>query len=333
MKKLMPFCALLSVLACAFASPAQAAGANVFSYVSNTGTDTGNCITPATACGTITYALNNTANYGEIDCVNTGYYNMNEAITITQSVTIDCGAGVGTTLLGAEGGGSGNGVIIVNGTGIVVRLRNLAINREGYGIGGIDALNLAALYVENCVITNINNAEGVNYGPYVGIKFEPGSNAKLFVTNSIISNNGDSSSAGSGGIDIAPASGITAQVVIDHSNINGNFFGVVGDGRSGGVVHATVKDSVISGNAGNGITAVSAGSSVALLLDQTAVTANHIGLFASGSGAAILARNTSIFDNTTGLESVSGGKLLTAGTNTVIGNPTNGAFTGTAALQ
>src|SRR5579872_3987943 len=283
MKKLMPLCALLSVLAVVFANPAQYAGTNSLSYVSNTGTDIGSCSTPATACGTITYALAKTGSYGEIDCVNTGYYNPNGALIITQSVTIDCGGSVGTTLFGLGAGGLGNGIIIVNGTGIVVRLRNLTINRESYGIGGIDALNLAALYVENCVITNINNAGGVNLGPYVGIKFEPGSNAKLFVTNSIISDNGDSSSAGSGGIDIVPASGVTAQVMIDHSNINGNFFGVVGDGRSGGVVHATVKDSVVSGNSGNGITAISTGSSVALLPDQTAVTANHIGLFASGS--------------------------------------------------
>jgi hypothetical protein len=211
MSRLMLLCAWLAAMAFVVAaSPAHAAGVNIISYVSNTGNDTNNCSGPATACASFHGALAKTANDGEIDCVNTGDYAEGN-VNITQSVTVDCGGGVGATL----------GDVTVNGVGIVVRLRNLSLNEEGYGGFGIDAENMAALYVENCIITNVNSVNIPDDPPYLGIKFEPSANAQLFVANSVISNNGNSGSA-SGGIYIVPASGVTANVSIDRSQINGN---------------------------------------------------------------------------------------------------------------
>jgi hypothetical protein len=109
---------------------------NLISYVSNTGSDSNNCSSPATACVTFAHALTQTTNYGEIDCVNAGFY---FGATIAQSVTIDCAGGAGSTF----------GFITVNGPGIVVRLRNLSFNHAGFGLFGIDAVNMAALYIEN----------------------------------------------------------------------------------------------------------------------------------------------------------------------------------------
>jgi hypothetical protein len=149
---------------------------------------------------------------------------------------------------------------------------------------GIDAENMAALYVENCVITNYNATLEAS-GTYLGIEFEPLANAQLFVSNTVISNNGNSSGI-TGGIYIVPGSGVAAEVSINRSEINGNYFGIVADGRSGGIIKGTIKDSVVSGNAENGITAISSGSSVVLITDQTNVTNNGVaGLAASGSYA------------------------------------------------
>ena len=316
---------LLCVWLCAMAAvvtadPAQATTFQT-TYVSNSGNDTFNCATPATACRDFQTALANTANYGEIDCVNAGAYQ--GAFVITQSVTIDCAGGVGSSI----------GVFMIEGDGIVVRLRNISFNGEGGGNFAIDAQNMAALYVENCVITNYNAVNAAN-PPYLGIKFEPSANAQLFVANSVISDNGKSGSGISGGIYIVPSSGVTVTVSIDHSQINGNVFGLVGDGRSGGAVKGTISDSVVSGNTENGITALSSGSSVVLLTDQTKVTNNSAaGLFVSGSNAGILARNSTVYGNAIGLDAVGGGALFTYGNNSVNGNATNGAFTGTAGLQ
>jgi hypothetical protein len=335
MSRLMLLCAWLCALAFVIAAnPAQATGTNLFSYVSNTGSDSHTCTNPTTdACASLGRALSQTQSYGEIDCVNTGYVNASAALIIEQSVTIDCGAAVGTVLQGIVSA-QANGAITVNGPGIVVRLRNLSINREGLGVVGIDALNMAALYVENCVITNINSANGSGNPPYLAIEFVPSANAQLFVSNSIISNNGSSSGSLSGGIYIEPAPGVTAEVSIDHSQINGNYFGIVGDGRPGGVIKGTISDSVVSGSTENGITAISSGSSVLFVADQTKVTNNAAaGLFASGSGAGILARNSTVLGNAVGLDAASGGGLVSYGNNSVAGNTTNGAFTATVSQQ
>jgi hypothetical protein len=302
--------------------PAQAAGGNDVSYVSNTGSNSHGCSNPTTdACASFDYALSQTVNYGEIDCVNAGNYGTN--FNITQSVTIDCAGTVGWTF----------GNIAVNGAGIVVRLRNMSFNRDGYGAAGINAENMAALYVENCVISNFNPVNE-SVGVYIGIDFTPSADAQLFVVNSIISNNGSSSNSLSGGIYIQPAPGVTAEVSIDHSQINGNYFGIVGDGRSGGIIKGTISDSVVSGNTENGITAISSGSSVVFLTDQTKVTNNvAAGLFAAGSNAGLLARNSSVYGNGVGLDAASGGGLVSYGNNSVAGNSTNGAFTATVSQQ
>jgi hypothetical protein len=73
-------------------------------------------------------------------------------------------------------------------------------------------------------------------GGYIGIKFEPSANAQLFVVKSIIGDNGNNGGA-TGGIYIVPASGMTATVSIDRSQIDGNIFGIVADGTQSGSVN------------------------------------------------------------------------------------------------
>jgi hypothetical protein len=321
MTRLMLLCAWLCAMAFVVgADPAQAVGGNNFSYVSNTGSDGHGCSNPTTdACATLNRALDTTANYGEVDCVNAGDYSV--SLTITQSVTIDCAGGVAAT----------NGTITITGANIVVRLRNLSINNQGNGSYGISANLLSALYIENCVITNFNNAV-TSTTPYVGIQFQSTQDALLFVTNSIIDNNGSPSGV-TGGIYIKPGSATEAIVSIDHSQINGNAFGIVGDGTSGGMIRATISDSVVSGNTDDGIAATSSGETVWFLVDQTKVAGNTYGLAAGGSGTEILARNSSVFGNAYGLHTSGGGTLYSYGNNSVNGNSTNGAFTGTIGLQ
>jgi hypothetical protein len=310
--------------ATAFVVAAKPAQAQLFiSYVSNTGSDTAGCYSPATACQTFAGALGKTMNQGEIDCVNSGNYG--EGFTIAQSITIDCAGGVGSEF---------GQITISGGADIVVRLRNSSFNRYGDGFFGIDAQNMAALYIENCVITNANPGNsGEGAPPFIGIKFEPSANAQLFISNSVISNNGASTGA-TGGIYIVPATGVTANVSIDRSQINGNSFGVIADGTSGGTVKGTISDSVVSGNTVGGIAVTSSGSDVLLLVDQTKVSGNAYGLVVAGSGAGILARNSSVFGNTVGLHNNnSGGALVSYGNNSVSGNATNGAFTFTVSQQ
>jgi hypothetical protein len=133
---------------------------------------------------------------------------------------------------------------------------------------------------------------------------------------------------------VSPQSaGVEANLTVTRTQVQGNHFGIVGDGRSGGIIKGTISDSVVSGNSENGITALGSGSSVWFLVDQTKVSGNAYGLAAGGSGAEMLARNTSVFDNSTGLYTSNGGTLYSYGNNSINGNATNGAFTGTVGLQ
>jgi hypothetical protein len=335
MSRLMLLCAWLCAMAFVVAAnPAQAGGANnSVSYVSNTGSDSHNCSSPALACADFVTALANTTSDGEIDCVNAGSYG-SLGFEITQSVTIDC-AGGANTLYGTESTGSGlDGTIDIDGVGIVVRLRNLSFNGYDFGGNGIDVKNAAAVYVENCVITNYNNNTNSGNGGYNGIHFANSASSHLFVTNSIIRNNGNSGST-TGGIDIVPGPTITATVSIDHSQITGNIFGIIADGTAGGTIKGTITDSVVSGNSQNGITVSSIGSSIVFQVDRTTVGSNgNHGLVAGGSGAGMLVSNTNVFNNGGGLFTESSGALYSYGNNHVNGNDGNdGTFTGTVGQQ
>ena len=151
------------------ATPARAL--NGVSFVSATGNDTSNnCLFPTTPCQSFPNALQNTVPGGEIICLSGGVFDNGLGFTIAQSVTIDCGGEVVFSL-----GITINGPGIV--PGIVVKLRNFTFNGiDSLGFG-INATNMAALFVENCHILGYTGDSGV------GINFAPadGVTAKLYV--------------------------------------------------------------------------------------------------------------------------------------------------------
>ncbi len=332
MKKIaLPLAALVVALVIqSYAGPVQA-GNYIRTYVIATGNDSNlaSGCQPSAPCQSFNTALAATIEGGVVNCLGTSESDSEDTtpINITQAVTIDCHGAVA-----AHTSSQVTGLVInAPASGAVVTLRGVTIDGlSGYqngslaGTTGVLIQAAAVVNIEDCVIENFAAS---------GIVDQRGSGSgQLFIRNTVVRANGNIT-AGNGGIDIVPGSGATIQVVIDRSQISANNFGIGADGRQGGTIRATISDSVVSGNRANGISAISSGASVALLLDQAKVTANGVGLYASGSNAAMAARNTSVFNNTTGLEAVSGGKLLTYGNNSVTGNPTEGAFTGTAGLQ
>jgi hypothetical protein len=299
-------CALALIVA---ANPVQAAGANYLSYVSNTGNNANDCATPATACSNFVGALAKTANEGEIDCVNSGNYL--GVLIITQSVTIDCSGSVGFS----------TGNTTINGTGIVVRLRGLTINSEGFGESGIDAQNVGTLYVENCVITNFNNDSGDNQPPYLGIRFRPSANSRLFVTDTIISNNGTYGGATGGGISVAPTSGATAAVTLDGVKLLNNVYGM-GLNSTGGTIVGTLRHSTISASNITGLVAYGGGSPIFWTVDGSSITNNYTsGIQTLGSGVNLQIGNSTITGNSTG---VTGPGIFSFKNNQISGNATDG---------
>jgi hypothetical protein len=314
--------AMAMVFAVFTAAPARAQD-HAHAWVSNSGADNADCGTTSSPCATITQALT-FVTVSEIGCLNSGDFGQ---YTITASIIIDCNGTVATTAPNENAGGCPTGITI-NAPGGVVILRNLDINATnpfGCEDTGILIEAAATVHIENCTISS--------YSQY-GIKDTRSSGpAELLIKNTVVERNGLSTSGVEGGIYIVPGSGTTVNVAIDHSQISGNYFGIVVDGRQGGIIKGTISDSVVSSNTENGITALSSGSSTVLTIDQTKVSANLAGLFASGSNAGMLADNSTVFNNTIGLDTASGGALFTYGNNRVNGNATNGAFTGAAGLQ
>ena len=213
-------------------------------------------------------------------------------------------------------------VTVAAGAGDVVTLDGLHLAGGGitFNAGG-------HLHVVNCVITkqNISNE--------AGIRFAPNSAGKLTVTDTVIINVGSSTG---GGIVIKPASSGSAQVELKRVIVNGNAFGVAVDGTgSTAGINMTIADSMIGGNAQDGIVATtpSGGAPIGVLVTNTKSVNNAIGIRSIGPNVTVRVGNSVVTGNGTGLATLAGGALLSFGTNAVQANATNGAFSGSVAMQ
>jgi hypothetical protein len=260
-----------------------------------------------------------------MSCVNSADFGQ---LLITHAITIDCENAIGSRT--SAGGSNSSGItIITNSTDIVV-LRALDVDGLGLGTGGcsgglIDVSGAGVLHLRKMKINH-------GLGGCSGVMLAAEGPLTLDVSNSDIIDNGSSGVAA--GIYIEPNSGVQANVTIENSRIDSNYFGIIADGTQGGTIRGTISGSVVSGNTWNGITMASSGASAVFIVDQTKVSTNYHGLVAGGSGAGMLVRNSSVFNNTAGLYTTNGGMLYSYGNNSVNGNNGNdGSFTGTIDLK
>src|SRR3712207_4704277 len=157
----------MSVFAGASAVRAQATR----TWVSGVGDDVNPCSRTA-PCKTLAGAISKTAAGGEINAIDPGGFG---AVTITKSLTIDLGSTEGGALAG------GNGITINAGPTDVVVLRGIDIFGVSPPSNGIRFVAGGALHVQNCRIKRFNAATSV------GISFAPSGSAKLFVSDTEIS--------------------------------------------------------------------------------------------------------------------------------------------------
>jgi hypothetical protein len=204
----------------------------------------------------------------------------------------------------------------------VITLEGLHLTGNGitYNSGG-------HLHVVKCVIS------GGSLGGDAGIRFQPRAASKLSVTDTVITNMGSGSG---GGIVINPQAGGTAQVNLERVTINGNAFGIAADGsNSTGGINMTIADSMIGGNAQDGIIAVtpSGGAPIGVYVKNTKSVNNAFGIRSIGPNVTVRVDGSAAIGNSTGLSFSGGGALLTAGNNMVRTNGSDGAFSGPVALQ
>jgi hypothetical protein len=245
MKKLAFLMAFFGTLLVALVLTMPAHAQATRTWVSGVGDDANPCSRVA-PCKTFAGAISKTVPGGEIDCLDPGGFG---AVTITKSITIDCGAGQVGSILAA----GTNGINVSAAATDIVRIRNLSIQGVTTGSTGILGTTMGALYVENVVIT------GFNAGNAAGIRFQPTNvRAKLFVTDSIMDHNGISTTTG-GGIVVVPGAAGTANVQITNTKLVDNSVGL--NLSSIGPMFVAVQGGMVATNNGDGIRAVAHGDS------------------------------------------------------------------------
>jgi parallel beta-helix repeat protein len=239
----MRFKATGLLLAAALASgPALAVQRTFVSTAGNDANVSNNCSLVA-PCRTFDIALTVTDTGGEIIVLASGAYGRT---TVNKSVTIQSPSG---TYAGISVFPGTNG-IDVNGTGITVSLRGLFLNGQG-GTAGISFAAGNALFVENCVIANMN-------GPGIAVT---ASGADVIISDTTIRSNGQD------GVSLASSVSATLTRVQSVRNVNSGISVSTG-------AQATIRNSVASENGQHGIYAVASSGGTKVSIDETAASGN-----------------------------------------------------------
>ena len=275
------------VAVAAYAAPAHAQATRT--WVSGVGDDVNPCSRTA-PCKTFAGAISKTAANGEIDCLDPGGFG---AVTITKSMTIDCGGVTGGILSSLV-----NGVIVNAGVNDRIVLRNLNIQGVGNGTTGIRFLGGLHLTLDN---VRIQGTTGI------GVDVNKSASGNLYMHDAYITQTGTAVRlfTGAGGINA-----ILNNVRIDA--VNGNGLEVA----SGSTV-ATIANSAITNVTGSALITTGGGF---INADKNVFAKNATGANASVAGSSIRISNNAFDDNGTALAAAGGGTISSSNTNTVVGN-------------
>ena len=246
-------------------------------------------------------------------------------LTITQSISItNDGTGEASILAPA----SNRAVVVIPEFGAIVSLRGLVIDGLGAGEVGIDFEGGAALHIQNCVIRNFeaDGALGVWFDAAADSDAVPdGGEAQLFISDTIIFNNGKAATT-SGGIRLSNQSAGSTKAVLDRVHVENNVQGMMIDASFNAQrnVRVIVRDSVISGNAANGIhaltQAIRSSSAFAVVEGTTIVNNRQNGILADGPGATLLLSDSTVARNGVGISTVNSGQLISYRNNRINNN-------------
>jgi len=289
----------------------------------------------ALPCRSFGAAIAQTIPAGEVIVLDSAGYG---PVTITQSVSIIAPAGVyaGISVISPTNTIGVN----VNAAGIKVLLQNLVINGLG-GSFGVQLTQGAELYVNNCTIANFT---------FAGI-YSIAAGSKLYVKDTVVRDN-----VGPGGFGVWLAAGATADLERVRAASNGSDGirvelgaaatvkrSVMAKNASAGIglvslagqtARATIEDSLVSDNAGNGISlqASGAGAVIEMSAVRNTITRNNFGVFGSGTAPATSTGNivgNLIAQNAQdGVFATGSGVTMLASNNTFSGNLTHALNTG-----
>jgi hypothetical protein len=315
--KMLGLTATAMLLGLGFAAPASAQATRT--WISGVGDDANPCSRTA-PCKTWAGAISKTAGGGEIDCLDPGGFG---SVTITKSITLDCGGGEGGQAGGILNSGV-SGVIINDPNGgttptLKVVLRNMNINGAGTTVGtyAVRFLSGKSLMLENVVISN----QGT--GGAAAVSFEPSAasvGAKLVMTNVNISNTAPNDPTLGNAVQLQSVGGVAVTGVLDHVTITDSAFAL--DAEDGATV--TVTNSTLS-NSFRGVHANSASVTGAVVnLDGVTIANNSNFGIASVGTAKVRMANTALYNNVGSLKIAPTATILSFGNNRIGANGGNG---------
>jgi hypothetical protein len=280
-------------------------------WVASNGSDANPCNQTA-PCASFQGAINK-GSVTQINCLTSGNYG---TVTITASITIDCGTGnIGNVVVN-----TGNAITINVATAATVVLRHLSLSGLGTlnSIYGINTLGFPSgtLTVEDCMIHGFRSGSGIRFAP-------SGGRGLLQVSNSDLFDNSE-------GITVTPASGQIASVTLNRVELFGNQF--EGLNLTGaGIVAGTMRDSVVGPNTQVGVNAQA--SQVFFTVEESSIEANlTFGILTNSAGSVINVGGSTIGGNGTGIAAPSG-SIISFDNNQISTNGSDGTFTGTVGLQ
>jgi hypothetical protein len=296
---------LLGLVAALFllSSPAVL-GQSSRTWVSVDGNDGSDC-SRASPCRTLSAAFAKSAPGAEIDVLDSGDFG---TVTLNKSITV-----LAPGVLGGIQAATGTAITINAGATDKIVLRGLTIDGLNSGLDGVSFLAGGALYVENCTINSFGRY-GIDFAPVNG-------SGKLFVTDTIIRNNGVGATGT--GLHLIATTGPGFVASVDGLRSENNVAGIKAETL--GVI--TIRNSLAANNGYSGFSAVTpAGSgSLRMLIENSVSTHNGTnGVLASGGFATVTMSNLAVTDNLNGLIQSSGGTIISFGNNRVQGNVTDG---------
>jgi len=275
----------------------------------------GTTATPASRlppCATFAGALSK-GNISEINYLGSGNYH---PVTITTSLTIDCGAGN----VGNIANPTLSGITISTTSATTIILRHLALNGLGNS-GSMDGIHATGFFsgtliVEDCMIHGYHDGTGIVFEPESGRGLLQVSNSQIF--DNVL------------GISVQPSSGEIASVTLNGVEIVGNSINgliLAGDG----VIAGTMRNSVVGENGATGV--VAAASQVFFTVEESSIVDNLVnGILTVSAGSSVKVAASTIGGNGTGVIA-SAGSIVSFGDNHISDNGSDGTFTSTKALK
>src|SRR5262249_5047508 len=179
---------------------------------------------------------------------------------ISTPLTIDCEGAIASNTNGSAGTISYVSIRSLAATDLVV-LRGLDIDGARVNTNGFTPIRVQSpvtLRLEKVRIANVPGATD-------GILVSPIGLVKLEVRDSVIT--GNATSGTRAGIHLVAAGSAQFTLMIEHSVISNNLFGIFAEAAQGATINGTVRDSVISGNVNNGISITTNGGKATLAIE------------------------------------------------------------------